>query len=89
MKINVVFGSQKKFIKGVPKETTIPILFNKFLNDLFFRLKETDICSYFNDASSYACNQNLDQLINRLKHGSFLSITWFDSRSLSLQLYLK
>ena len=38
-KINTAVGSRSKFIKGVPQETTILILFNIFLNDLLFRLK--------------------------------------------------
>ena len=72
-KIDTAFSSWREVIKGLLQGSVLrPILFNTFLNDLFFLLKETDIFSYADDITSYAYDQNLDQLINRLELDSLL-----------------
>ena len=64
-KVDIAFDSWTEIMKGVPKGSVLgPILSSIFLNDLFFILKETDIYGYDDDTSPYACDQNLDQLIN-------------------------
>lgn len=36
--------------------------------------------NYVDDTAPYACNQNLDHLIDRLQQDSLVSISWFESQ---------
>ena len=53
-----------------------PILFDIFLNDLFFFLKKWTYAAKKKTKIPYSRDQNLDQLIGRLKHSSLPSIIW-------------
>ena len=53
------------------------ILFNIYLNNLFFLVNHTEICNFADDATFFACDKDLGSLIDRLEHDSFLAIDWF------------
>ena len=53
-----------------------PLLFNIYLNDLFFLSEFTDLCNFADDTTFYACDMDLNSLIKRLEHDSFLAIEW-------------
>ena len=56
-----------------------PILFNIFLHDLFFILKNTEICNFADDTTPHACDTNLHELLMRLEHDTALTVCWFES----------
>ena len=47
-----------------------PILFNIFLSDLSFILKNTEICNF-------TCDTNVDELLMHLEHNTILTVCWF------------
>ena len=59
-------------------------MFNIYINDLFFIIDEVNVCNFADDTTIYACDQELDNLLNRLEHDSLLAIEWFECNYMKL-----
>ena len=56
------------------------LVFNIYLNDLFFLVDYTEVCNFADAITFFVCgDKNVGSLINRLEHDSFLAIEWFQS----------
>ena len=58
-----------------------PLLFNIYLNDLFYFTEFTEVCSFADDTTFFACDKDLNSLI---KHDSLLAIEWFRNNNIKL-----
>ena len=84
-KISKQFSSWQELIQGVPQGSVLgPLLFNIYLNDLFYIAESTNVCNFADDTTFYACDGDFSSLINRLEHVSYLAIEWFENNSLKL-----
>ena len=84
-KVNKQFSSWQELIQGVPQGSVLgPLLFNIYLNDLFYLAESTNVSNFADDTTFYACDNELNSLIDRLEHDSYLAIEWFENNSMKL-----
>ena len=85
VKINGSFSSWQESIKCVSQGSVVgPLLFNVFINDLFFLVEETEICNYADDTTIYVCGHKLEHIVSSLKTDAQRLSKWFLDNSMKL-----
>ena len=68
IKINTTFSSWVQLLQEVLQRSVLgPILFNIYINGIFFALKGTDLCNFVDDTTLYVCNSNVKSVLETLK----------------------
>ena len=60
------------------------MLFNIYLNDLFFFLKDVGICNFADDTTTYISDESLENVLKSLEKNSMLAIRWFENNYMKL-----
>ena len=82
-KVNSSFSTWKQLLSGVPQGSVLgPILFNIYLNDLFYIL--FDVCNFADDTTLYACDMKLENVLSQLEDNAFTAIIWFENNYMKL-----
>ena len=77
------FSSSKKISIGVPQFPLLgPLLFNLFINDLFFIEMESEICNFADDTIIYACDTSIEAVVIRLEGDVYRLIKWITDKGM-------
>ena len=61
-----------------------PVVFDIYLNDLFFTLFSVNVCNFADDTTPFVCKLNLEVVLTQLEECSELVIAWFQNNYMKL-----
>ena len=77
-KVNGSYSSWKELLYGVPQGSILgPLLFNIFINDVFFFLDKAKLANYADDNSTYTIEDNILNLLKSLETETSTVLNWF------------
>ena len=84
-KINSSFSNWEELLCGVPQGSVLgPILFNIYINDMFFQFVDAHVCNFADDTTLTACNINMKDLLHELEDNTLSAIIWFENNYMKL-----
>ena len=77
-KVNGSFSDWEELLTGVPQGSVLgPLLFNIYLNDLFYAVENANICNFADDTTPHASGYNLKEVMIDVEHDCTILVEWF------------
>ena len=54
------------------------------MNDLFFALKDVEVCNFADDTTPFVCDLELNTALNKIEENSAIALTWFEINCMKL-----
>jgi hypothetical protein len=84
VKIGQIYSDWNSILKGVPQGSILgPLLFNIFINDMFYILKECDLYNYADDNTMSKTGTKLQLVKTTLENETDKAMKWFSSNQMS------
>ena len=79
VRINNVYSSFQEIVSGVPQGSVLgPILFNFYINDLFFFIKQATMYNYADDNTLAFFSKSLPDLVKVLENEANNALSWLE-----------
>ena len=82
-KVNGTYSSLLELIFGVPQGSILgPLLFDIFINDIFYFIKDSKIANYADDNTLYTVQENINRLLAILENETTVILDWFSKNDM-------
>ena len=76
--VNGAYSSWRELLNGVPQGSILgPLLFNIFINDIFWFVDKSEIANYADDNTAYGVETCIMTLLKVLEEDTFSVLNWF------------